>query len=192
MCRSEINTQLITEQWDRLVNLAASVRSGHVSVVATLARFGSAATGDPVYDAGVQLGKLLRTSFLADYFTNPVFRQELRRVLNRGEAMNAMKRSIHTGRIAPAQAKRPDEMQAVADAVNRLANIVMAWNTMKLKAVLGRWANRRQFIAPELTGKIAPTSLAGINLRDIFRFPTERYAEQIMPSRPIKKTPFAA
>ena len=192
VCRSDINTQLITEQWDRLVNLAASVRSGHASAVATLARFGSAATGDPVYDAGVQLGKLLRTSFLSDYFTNPLFRHELRRVLNRGEAVNAMKRSIYTGRIAPAQAKRPEEMQAVADALNLLANIVMAWNTMQLQAVLGRWANRRQFIAPELTGKIAPTRLEGINLRGIFRFPTERYAEKILPSRPIEKTPLAA
>ena len=192
VCRSDINTQLITEQWDRLVNLAASVRSGHASTVATLARFGSAATGDPVYDAGVQLGKLLRTSFLADYFTNPVFRHELRRVLNRGEAVNAMKRSIYTGRIAPAQAKRPEEMQAVADALNLLANIVMAWNTMQLQALLGRWANRRQFIAPELTGKIAPTRLEGINLRGIFRFPTERYAEQILPSRPVEKTLLAA
>ncbi len=136
--------------------------------------------------------KLLRTSFLADYFTNPLFRRELRRVLNRGEAVNAMKRSIYTGRIAPAQAKRPEEMQAVADALNLLANVVMAWNTMQLQAVLGRWANRRQFIAPELTGKIAPTRLEGINLRGIFRFPTERYAEQILPSRPIEKTPLAA
>lgn len=164
VCRSDINTQLINEQWDRLGNLAASVRSGHASAVATLARFGSAATGDPVYDAGVQLGKPLRTSFLADYFTNPTFRHELRRVLNRGEAVNAMKRSIYTGRIAPAQAKRPEEMQAVADALNLLANIVMAWNTTQLQAVLGRRANRRQFIAPELTGKIAPTRLEGINL----------------------------
>jgi hypothetical protein len=37
-------------------------------------------------------------------------------VLNRGEAVNAMKRSIYTGRIAPAQAKRAEEMKAVADA----------------------------------------------------------------------------
>jgi TnpA family transposase len=191
-CRAEINPQLIVDQWDRLVNLAAAVSSGHASAVATLARFGSAATGDPVYDAGVQLGKLLRTSFLSDYFTNPSFRHELRRVLNRGEAVNAMKRSIYTGRIAPAQAKRAEEMQAVADALNLLANIVMAWNTMQLQAVLGRWANRRQFIAPELTGKVAPTRLEGINLRGIFRFPTERYAEQLLPSRPIEKTPRAA
>ncbi len=44
----------------------ASVSSGHASAVTALARFGSAARGDPIYDAGVQLGKLLRTAFLAD------------------------------------------------------------------------------------------------------------------------------
>jgi hypothetical protein len=74
----------------------------------------------------VQLGRLLRTAFLTDYFTNPLFRHELRRVLNRGEAVNAMKRSIHLGRIVAAQAKQDEEMQAVADALNLLANIVMA------------------------------------------------------------------
>ncbi|RTL50580.1 MAG: hypothetical protein EKK46_13150, partial [Rhodocyclaceae bacterium] len=33
--------------------------------------------------SGVQLGRLLRTAFLADYFVKDAFRNELRRVLNR-------------------------------------------------------------------------------------------------------------
>src|SRR3546814_694520 len=140
-----------------LVHLAASVMSGHASAVAALARFGSAAQGDPIYEAGVQLGRLLRTAFLADYFVKDAFRNELRRVLNRGEAVNALKRAIYTGRISPAQAKRVDEMQAVADALSLMANIVMAWNTSQMQAVLDRWSNRRQVIPPELIGKIAPT-----------------------------------
>ena len=45
------------------------------------------------------MGKLLRTTFLADYFVNAGFRRELRRVLNRGEAVNALKRAIYTGRV---------------------------------------------------------------------------------------------
>ena len=181
------NIELIESHWDSLINLSASVMTGHCSAVAAMARFGSAARSDPVYEAGVQLGRLLRTSFLADYFTNPLFRHELRRVLNRGEAVNSMKRSIYVGRIVPAQAKQDEEMQAVADALNLLANIVMAWNTLQMQAALQAWANRRQFIAPELTEKIAPTRLEGINLRGIFRFPTERYAEQILPSQTLPK-----
>ena len=101
--------------------------------------------------------------FLADYFVNTAFRRELLRVLNRGEAVNALKRAIYTGRVAGYQAKRDDEMQAVADALSLLANIVMAWNTAQMQTVLDRWRNRRQVIPPELTGRIAPTRIEGIN-----------------------------
>jgi TnpA family transposase len=44
----------------------------------------------------VQLGRLLRTAFLADYFVKDAFRNELRRVLNRGEAVNACSRRPKT------------------------------------------------------------------------------------------------
>lgn len=184
VCEANVDVALIEKHWDSLVHLAASVMSGHASAVAALARFGSVAQGDPIYEAGVQLGRLLRTAFLADYFVKDAFRNELRRVLNRGEAVNALKRAIYTGRISPAQAKRVDEMQAVADALSLMANIVMAWNTSQMQAVLDRWSNRRQVIPPELIGKIAPTRLESINLRGVFRFPVDRYADQILPSRP--------
>jgi TnpA family transposase len=184
VCEANVDVALIEKHWDSLVHLAASVMSGHASAVAALARFGSAAQGDPIYEAGVQLGRLLRTAFLADYFVKDAFRNELRRVINRGEAVNALKRAIYTGRISPAQAKRVDEMQAVADALSLMANIVMAWNTSQMQAVLDRWSNRRQVIPPELIGKIAPTRLESINLRGVFRFPVDRYADQILPSRP--------
>jgi TnpA family transposase len=141
VCEANVDVALIEKHWDSLVHLAASVMSGHASAVAALARFGSAAQGDPIYEAGVQLGRLLRTAFLADYFVKDAFRNELRRVLNRGEAVNALKRAIYTGRISPAQAKRVDEMQAVADALSLMANIVMAWNTSQMQAVLDRWAS---------------------------------------------------
>jgi hypothetical protein len=65
-----------------------------------------------------------------------------------------------------------------------MANIVMAWNTSQMQAVLDRWSNRRQVIPPELIEKIAPTRLESINLRGVFRFPVDRYADQILPSRP--------
>lgn len=188
VCVANVDPLLIESHWDALVHLTASVMSGHASAVAALARFGSSARGDPIYEAGVQLGRLLRTAFLADYFVNSAFRRELRRVLNRGEAVNALKRAIYTGRVSPAQAKRVDEMQAVADALSLLANIVMAWNTAQMQAVLDRWANRRQVIPPELIGRIAPTRLEGINLRGVFRFPIERYAAQLLPSQTAAKT----
>jgi TnpA family transposase len=155
----------------------------HTSAINALARFGCAARGDPLHEALAQLGRLLRTVFLADYFVNEAFRRELLRVLNRGESVNALKRSIYVGRVASYQAKQHDEMQAVADALSLLANLVMAWNTMKMQSILDRWNTRRSTaVPPELIGRIAPTRTEGINLHGVFGFPLEQYAAQILPS----------
>ena len=193
ICIANVELALIEAHWDELVHLAASVFTGYASAVTALARFGSAARGDPLYEAGVQLGRLLRTVFLVDYFVNEGFRRELLRVLNRGEAVNALKRAIYTGRVAAFQAQRADEMQAVADALSLLANIVMAWNTAQMQTIVDRWNNRRaQSIRPEIIGRIAPTRIEGINLRGVFRFPIDRLAGQLLPSFSAAKTSTAA
>ena len=153
--------------------------------------------GNPREIGGVSTGSYctkikctpLRTVFLADYFVNPVFRREILRVLNRGEATNALKRLIYTGRVAGHQAKSQDEMQAVADALSLLANIVMAWNTVKMQSIFDRWAQRRSgAIPPELIARCAPTRTEGLNMRGIFQFLIEQYADALMPSRAIPKT----
>jgi hypothetical protein len=49
-------------------------------------------------------------------------------------------------------------MQAVADALSLLANIVMAWNSARILQVLDHWAQRGGGAIPsELIGRIAPT-----------------------------------
>jgi TnpA family transposase len=189
ICRASVDLERIRSHWEQIVHLVASVHSGHTSATHVTARFGSASRGDPLYEAIVHLGRLLRTVFLCDYFLNDVFRRELLRVLNRGEAVNALKRAIYTGRIASRQAKQSEEMQAVADALSLLANIVMAWNTAQMQQVLDHWAQRRGgAVPPELIGRIAPTRTEGINLRGIFRFPVERYVDKILPSVAAKTT----
>jgi hypothetical protein len=53
-----------------------------------------------------------------------------------GAAARGDPRAIYVGRVAGYQAKQHDKMQAVADALSLLANIAMAWNTMKMQSVL--------------------------------------------------------
>jgi hypothetical protein len=100
-----------------------------------------------------------------------------------GEATNTLK-LIYTGRVANYPAKSEDEMQAVADALSLLTNIVMTWNTAKMQHIFDRWAQRRSgAIPPELIARIAPGPTEGINMRGIFRLPIEQYADQLLPSR---------
>jgi hypothetical protein len=43
-------------------------------------------------------------------------------------------------------------------------------------------------VPPELIGRIAPTRAEGIDLRGVFSFPVEQYAEQILPSLATAKS----
>ena len=189
ICTPSVDLDRIRAHWEPMVHLVASVHSGHASAVAVTARFGSASHGDPLYEAFVHLGRLQRTVFLCDYFLNDGFRRELLRVLNRGEFVNALKRAIYTGRVAGQQARDTDEIQAVADALSLLANIIMAWNTAQMQQALDHWARGPSgIVPPELIGQIAPTRTEGINLRGVFSFPVERYAADLLPSVRAQKT----
>jgi hypothetical protein len=115
----------------------------------------------------------------------PLFDPERRAFLRvarlQGESVNSLKRSIYVGRVAGYQAKQHEEMQAVADALSLLANLVVAWNTMKMQLIPDRWNTRPSTAVPlELIGRIAPTRTEGINLRGVFSFPIEQYAEHLL------------
>jgi hypothetical protein len=55
-------------------------------------------------------------------------------------------------------------------------------------AMTNRWAQRRSgAVPPELIGRVAPTRTEGLNMRGVFSFPIEQYADQLLPSRVIPK-----
>lgn len=54
-------------------------------------------------------------------------------MLNRGESVNSLKRAVYTGRVVGHQARDTDKIQAVADALSLLANIIMGWNTVQMQ-----------------------------------------------------------
>jgi hypothetical protein len=58
-----------------------------------------------------------------------------------------------------------------------------------MQAVLDRWGTRRSTaVAPELIGRSAPTGTEGINLRGVFRFPTDDFADVLLPSLAARKS----
>lgn len=115
----DVNLDAIAAIYDEFVRVVASIQSGRCTAVQALQRFGSAARGQDVYDGGVQLGRLLRSIFLIDYFTNPAFLRELRHALNRGEAVHAVQRAVHTGKIPTELAKRPESLAAVSSSLSQ-------------------------------------------------------------------------
>ena len=121
-----VSRRAIARGWEGLRRLAASVKHGWYPATEALERFGSAAAGDPVFEAGDALGKLLRTLYLCDFFGNPGFRIEILDLLNQGEAVHSLQRAVYNGVITAKHGRTMEELGAISGALALLANIVMA------------------------------------------------------------------
>lgn len=101
-----VTEKSIVDGWDPAMRVIASVHTGRVTPRQLLERLGSHAATSPVFKALDALGRLLRTIFLCDYFTNEAFRREIHTVLNRGESVHLLQRAIYYGRVAPKSGRR--------------------------------------------------------------------------------------
>jgi TnpA family transposase len=178
-----VSRRAISRAWDSLLRLASSVREGWCPATEALERFGSAARGDPVHSAGEALGKLLRTVYLCDYLGNPSFRREILDLLNQGEAVHSLQRAIQQGPIGARRGRTIEQLAAISGALTLLANLVMAWNTHRMQAIIGRSPAHHP---DELVARIAPTMHQHINMRGILTFNLGRHRPRLLTDLPIR------
>jgi TnpA family transposase len=172
-----VSRRAIGRGWEGFLRLGASVKHGWDSATAALDRFGSAAAGDPVWKAGDALGRLLRTLYLCDLFSNPVFRAEIRDLLNQGEAVHSLQRAIHNGMITAKHGRTMEELGTISGALSLLANIVMAWNTHRLQAMIDRAPNT---YPDAVLSRLAPIGHKHINMRGILTFNLTGYGSRLL------------
>ncbi|MGU2419716.1 Tn3 family transposase [Burkholderia cenocepacia] len=183
----EISLKAIRDGWDELLRLAASIHSGRVSAIVALQRFGSAAQGDPVHRAADHLGKLLRTLFLCDYFSNASFRREMHTLLNRGESVHQLQRAIYTGKVAPERGRRRDEMIAISGSLTLLTNLVIAWNTQRMQISVDGWRSKGQQVDDDWLRRMGPAHFAHVNFRGTLSFPIDLYHEMLLDAAPWQR-----
>jgi TnpA family transposase len=179
--QADVSRRAVDLGWDELLRLTASILRGDMSAVFALERYGSAARGDRIFRAGTELGRLLNTLYLCDYFTIEPFRREIHRQLAHGESTHALERAILTGRINPKRGRRDEEIQAISGSLALLTNIVLAWNTHHMQQVLD--SRIRQGLAPvpeAWLARVSPANRKQLNLRGVLQFNVEPYAPLLL------------
>jgi TnpA family transposase len=176
----DISLKAIREGWDGLLRLVASIHSGRVSAIVALQRFGSAAQGDPIHRATDHLGKLLRTLFLCDFFSNTEFRRELRTLLNRGESVHQLQRAIYSSKMQHDRGRRQDEMIAISGSLTLLTNLVIGWNTQRMQITVDAWRGKGQRIDDDWLRRMGPAHFAHVNFRGILSFPIHLYQDALL------------
>ena len=98
-------------------------------------------------------------------------------MLNQGEAVHSLQRAIHNGMITAKHGRTTEQLGAISGALTLLANIVMAWNTHRIQAVIDRTPNDHP---DDVLSRLAPIGHKHINMRGILTFDLARYASSLL------------
>ncbi|MEK8034949.1 Tn3 family transposase [Ideonella sp. DXS29W] len=177
---AEVSLKPIAAGWDDFLRMLASIKTGRVSPKFLLEKLGSAAQGDALHKCLDSLGRLLRTAYLCDYYTNPEFRREIHTLLNRGESVHQLQRAVYSGRLEPERGRRDSEMRAISGSHALLSNVLLAWNTAQIQLVADKWKKEKHAIEDVWLRRLGPAHFGHVNFRGMLTFGVEKYLDALL------------
>lgn len=123
-----IRIELILEQWDELLRLAASLKRGWIVPSVLLARMSTDQRPDRTAKALREYGRLIESNFVLRWAGDPDMRQRSHGQLNKGESANSLRREVGYGNRGRVRAQDPEQLHRHMEARRLVANAIGYWN----------------------------------------------------------------
>ena len=139
-----IDWELIRRQYDEMVKYATALRLGTAEAEAILRRFTRENTQHPTYKALLELGKAVKTVFLARYLHDRALRVEINDGLNVVEQWNSANDFIFFARRGEVSSNRREDQELSMLSLHLLQNCMVYVSTLMIQQVLARptWKGR--------------------------------------------------
>jgi TnpA family transposase len=165
-----VDLNLIAEQWEGLVRVAAALKNRIVSANVIARRLASSAFSNRLAKALLHLGQLVRTVYLLRYFNDPVIRQQVRTQLNRGEARQDLAQRLFFADQGMFRSGDYYQMMNRASCLSLLSNAVLVYNTLRIDQVLERAKAQGQEFSSEAIAHVSPLARRHVIVNGTYDF----------------------
>jgi TnpA family transposase len=188
-----INKALILDHWEDLLHLAASVTTRAVSPSTILKKLASSSKPSLLAKALRELGRLERSLFMIEWYSDPALRHRCRAGLNKGEAAHKLKRAVFFHERGEIRDRSFDGQAFRASGLNLVVSAIVYWNTVYLSRIVQHLRDQGRDIPNLLLKHISPLAWEHINLTGIYSWDSERaFNDTYRPLRLLKSFSQAA
>ena len=156
--------KLIAAQWDDVLRMAASVRTGTISASLLLKRLGAYPRQNGLALALREIGRIERTLHALDWLERPQLRRQATAELNKGESRNALARAVCFHRLGRLHDRTAQAQQHRASGLALVTAAIALWNTVYLGRALGAARRNGDLIPTALLAHFAPLGWQHLNL----------------------------
>jgi TnpA family transposase len=156
LLRAGLDLSLLSEQWDQLVRVAASLRNRVASAHVVLQRLANASPADRVAKALTTLGRVVKTIYILRYIHEEELRRRVQLQLNRGESRHGLARWLFFANRGEFRTGDYEEIMNKASCLSLLSNAVLVWNTLAITKIFTQLRAAGETIADEDLARISP------------------------------------
>jgi len=162
LLRGRINVELILEQWDQLVRLAASLKDRLTPAHVVMQRLANANASDRLAGALTQLGRLMKTLHILRYIHEAPLRDAIQLQLNRGEFRHTLAKSLFFANQGGFRSGDYEEVMNKASCLSLLSNAVLVWNTVHIAHIVDQLRAAGHEVRDEDLARISPLAHAHV------------------------------
>ena len=132
----KINTALIIEEWDNIQRILVSLALKTVTQSIIVGKLSAYARKNRTKRALWEYDNIIRSLYLLDYVDSMPLRQNVHRVLNRGESYHQLRRAVSYANFGKLRFKSEHEQQIWGDCARLLTNCIIYYNAAILSDLL--------------------------------------------------------
>ena len=158
----KINEKIILENYAEVMRLVESIRCSKVKASLILQKINSYNRNNGVAKGLKEIGRILKTKYIIDYYTDGKLRKEVQKMLNKGESINSVARLIFFGKHGRLNENTLEKQLEKVSCLNILLSSLIIWNSRYLEKVYNEVKDKPWFDIDEFK-RVSPLGTQHVN-----------------------------